>query len=63
MIAVDYFIPYYVNGVQSEIRGIKCGWYTMDECGKLGFGPFSCASECLGTGSQAKNAPASKWLH
>ena len=63
MIAVNYFIPYYVNDVQSDDRGIKCGGYTMDECGKLGFGPFSTASECLGTGSQATNAPTSKWLH
>lgn len=27
-IAVNYFVPYYVNDVQSDIRGVKCGWYT-----------------------------------
>jgi len=63
MIAVNYFIPYYVNDVQSDIRGIKCGWYTMDECGRLGSGPFSTASECLGISSQAKRAETPKWLH
>ena len=63
MIAVNYFIPYYVNDVQSDIRGIECGWYTMDECGRLGSGPFSTASECLGIGSQAKKAETPKWLH
>ena len=63
MIAVNYFIPYYVNDVQSDIRGIECGWYAMDECGRLGSGPFSTASECLGTGSRAKNAETPKWLH
>ncbi len=64
MIAVNYyFVPYYVNIVQSDIRGIKCGWYSMDECGKLGSGPFSSASECLGTGSQVKDRPAPRWLH
>jgi hypothetical protein len=63
MIAVNYFIPYYVNDVQSDIRGIRCGWYTMDECGTLGYGPFSTASECLGIGSQAKKAETPKWLH
>jgi hypothetical protein len=47
MIAVNYFIPYYVNDAQSDIRGIECGWYTMDECGRLGSGPFSTTSECL----------------
>jgi hypothetical protein len=60
---VNYFIPYYVNDAQSGIRGIKCGWYPMDERGKLGFGPFSSASECLETGSRATNAPTPKWLH
>ncbi len=63
IIPVNYFIPYYVNDVQSDIRGIKFGWYTMDERGRLGSGPFSTASECHGTGSQAKNAETPKWLH
>lgn len=63
VIAVDYFIPYYVNDMQSDIRGIKSGWYTMDERGKLGSGPFSCASECLEIGSQPENAPTPMWLN
>jgi hypothetical protein len=63
MIAMNYFIPYYVNDMQSDIRGIKSGWYTMDERGKLGAGPFSNASECLGIGSQPKNAPTPMWLN
>src|SRR5258708_39633070 len=63
MIAVNYFIPYYANDVQSDIRGIKCGWYTMDECGRLGSGPFSTASEWLGINSQAKKGETPKWLH
>ena len=40
MTTVDYFVPYYINEQQSEIRGIKRGWYTMDERGKLCSGPF-----------------------
>jgi hypothetical protein len=63
IITVNYFIPYYVNDVQSDIRGIKCGWYAMDERGKLGAGPFLSAGECLEIGAQAKGAPTSKWLH
>src|SRR5258708_38114978 len=39
MIPVNYFIPYYVNDVQSDIRGIKFGWYTMDERGRPGTEP------------------------
>ena len=53
---MNYFFPYYVNDMQSDIRGIKSGWYTMDERGKLGAGPFSSASECLEIGSQPKKA-------
>ena len=40
MTTVDYFVPYYINEQQSEIRGIKRGWYTMDERGELCSGPF-----------------------
>jgi hypothetical protein len=60
---VNYFIPCYVNEAQSDIRGVKCGWYPMDERGKLGPGPFSSPSECLGTGLASNRAPMSKWLH
>jgi hypothetical protein len=63
MPAVNYFIPYYVNEEQSDARGIKCGWYAMDERGNLGFGPYSCPSQCLRSGSQRDDAPVRKWLH
>ena len=63
MIAVNYFIPYYVNKEQSDVRGIKCGWYTMDERGKLGSGPFSNPCECLESGADSKKAPMPMWLH
>jgi hypothetical protein len=36
VVALDHFVPYYINEQQSDIRGIKRGWYTMDERGKLG---------------------------
>jgi hypothetical protein len=63
IITLSYFIPYYINEQQSVIRGIKRGWYTMDERGQLGSGPFTSPSECLGSGSQPKNASMPTWLH
>jgi hypothetical protein len=63
MTTVDYFVPYYINEQQSEIRGIKRGWYTMDERGKLCSGPFLSPSECLRMVSQPGNASMPVWLH
>jgi hypothetical protein len=63
MIRMNYFIPYYVNERQSDVRGIKCGWYTMDERGKLGAGPFLSPSECLGSDLQPNETPVPTRLH
>ena len=45
-------IPRYVNEVVSDVRGIKRGWYTMDDDGKHSSGPFSSHKECLSKGTQ-----------
>ena len=37
-------IPHYINEDRSEMRGIKPGWYAMDDAGKLSSGPF-CSHE------------------
>jgi len=42
-------IPHYINEDRSEMRGIKSGWYAMDDNGKLYPGPFSSRHECLST--------------
>ena len=60
---MNCFIPYYVNEQQSDIRGVKRGWYAMDEHGKLGSGPFSNPSECLGSSPQPRDASIPIWLH
>jgi len=39
--------PHYLNEDQSDMRGIKSGWYAMDEDGNLIFGPFSNREKCL----------------
>ena len=45
-------IPHYVNENKSDIRGIKPGWYAMDDGGKLASGPFANREECLGSSIQ-----------
>ena len=40
-------IPYRINEVQSDMRGVKEGWYAMDKEGKLTLGPFSSRDDCL----------------
>jgi hypothetical protein len=62
IVTLSFFIPYYINEQQSVVRGIKRGWYTMDERGQLGSGPFTSPSDCLGSGSQPK-ASMPTWLH
>jgi hypothetical protein len=39
--------PHYINEHQSDIRGIKDGWYAMEKNGNLVSGPFSCREDCL----------------
>ena len=40
-------VPHYINEDRSEMRGIKPGWYAMDDAGKLKSEPFSSHEECL----------------
>jgi hypothetical protein len=39
--------PCYVNERQSDLRGIKDGWYAMHADGSIAFGPFSNRETCL----------------
>ena len=40
-------VAHYINENKSDMRGIKCGWYAMEDHGKLSSGPFSSHAECL----------------
>jgi hypothetical protein len=40
-------IPHRINEAQSDMRGVKEGWYVMDDEGKLTLGPFSTRADCL----------------
>jgi hypothetical protein len=40
--------PHYINENQSDIRGVKPGWYMSGNDGNLYSGPFSSQQECHG---------------
>jgi hypothetical protein len=48
-------IPHYISEDRSEMRGIKPGWYAMEDDGKLSSGPFSSRHECQNGDTQESN--------
>ena len=40
-------LPLYINPDRSDMRGIKPGWYTMEDDGNLSSGPFASYEECV----------------
>jgi hypothetical protein len=46
---------HYVSEDKSDMRGIKHGWYAMEDDGNLSSGPFSSREECI-----KKNTPPTK---
>lgn len=44
---MNVYTPQYMNERQSDLRGIKDGWYAMDGDGALAFGPFFNRETCL----------------
>jgi len=56
--------PHYINENQSNMRGIKPGWYTIEVDGNLSSGPFVSHKECLSGGTQPTNGTiSSESLH
>jgi hypothetical protein len=39
--------PHYINENKSDMRGIKPGWYAIENDGNLSSGPFSNREECI----------------
>jgi hypothetical protein len=53
--------PHYISDDKSDVRGIKPGWYTIEDDGNLSSGPFSSREECVKGITQPTNgAMASK---
>jgi hypothetical protein len=48
-------VPHYINENQSDMRGIKRGWYAIDGDGNLVSGPFSTREHCVERRTQPTN--------
>ena len=40
-------VPHFINDDRSEMRGIKPGWYAVEDDGNLSSGPFSSRAQCV----------------
>ena len=47
--------PHYINEDKSDMRGIKHGWYVVEDDGNLSSGPFASREECIKRITQPKN--------
>jgi hypothetical protein len=48
--------PHYINENKSDMRGIKPGWYAIENDGTLSSGPFSSHEQCNERITQPTNA-------
>lgn len=53
--SVKATIPYYISEAKSDMRGIKAGWYAIEDDGTLYSGPFSSFEECVDRIAQPTN--------
>jgi hypothetical protein len=55
--------PYYISETTSDMRGIKHGWYVVEDDGTLDSGPFSSFEECAERIAEPTNGtPASNGM-
>ena len=47
---------HYINETKSDMRGIKPGWYAVEDDGNLSSGPFSSREACVARITQPTNA-------
>jgi len=47
--------PYHISENKSDMRGIKPGWYVIEDDGNLSSGPFSSREECVNRIAQLTN--------
>ena len=40
-------VPHFINDDRSEMRGIKPGWYVVEDDGNLSSGPFPNGAQCV----------------
>ena len=55
-------IPHFLNDDKSEMRGIKPGWYAIEDDGNLSSGPFASHDQCLARITQPiSDSALSEW--
>ena len=61
--AMNFPTPHYINEHQSDMRGIKEGWYAIEHDGNLAFGPFSSRENCVKATRQptGQSMPIEPW--
>jgi hypothetical protein len=47
--------PHYISENKSDMRGIKPGWYAIEDDGNISSGPFSSHQECVKRIAQPTN--------
>jgi hypothetical protein len=47
--------PHYISEDKSDMRGIKHGWYAVEDNGNLSSGPFASREECITRITQPTN--------
>ena len=48
-------VPHYISEGKSDGRGIKPGWYAIEDYGNRSSGPFSSPEECIKRINQPTN--------
>ena len=54
--------PHYISDDKSDMRGIKSGWYVIEDDRNLSSGPFSSLVECVTRQLQVPCVSAQMWL-
>jgi hypothetical protein len=47
--------PHYIGDGKSDMRGIKPGWYAIEDDGHLSSGPFASREQCVTRITQPSN--------
>jgi hypothetical protein len=58
MMTMKKLLPHHIDESQSDIRGIKDGWFAIEDKGHLSSGPFLSREECVSKLTQPTNAPS-----